>query len=145
MAYALFDVLRGEMDDGAPVRGAGERALIASIRDHLRRLFNARQGTIRHLPDHGLPDVPALYGGLPYSVDELAREIQRTVERYEPRLERVRVRVVPIYNQEAVLGIELAGRLPGGDWAHFQSAFHAGGNADVDVPVSARGSHERVF
>ncbi len=135
MAYALLDVLNGRFVDGTPVAGAD--TLLRSVQDHLRRLLNARQGVLRHLPDYGLPDVPALYAGLPYSGKELAEAVRRTVARFEPRLSEVSADVVRIKGRKYILGIEVSGRLPGGEWARFQSQFHTSGSADVSA-VPAR-------
>jgi type VI secretion system protein len=133
MSAALYDMLRGRFDDGEPVDANDESALIRSVRDHLQRLLNARQGVLQHLPDYGLPDLPSLYSGLPYAADDIARQVRQTVERYEPRLQQVSVRLVTTNEFSCVVGVELAGELPGGYWARFQSRFDGGGGADVSV------------
>ncbi len=131
MNYALFDVLNGRFQNGSAVGRSNANALLLSIQDHLRRLLNARQGVLRHLPDYGLPDVPALYDKLPYTKNDLALAVRETVQRFEPRLSDVEVRLVPVRKRHCVLGIEVTGQLPGGERVRFRSRFRTGGSAEV--------------
>jgi type VI secretion system protein len=92
MRAGLFDVLVGEFADGRPVSEVGESEhLVLSIIGNLSRLFNTRRGAVAHLPDYGLPDISEIYRDMPDSVVELQDAIRLSVERYEPRLRRVRV------------------------------------------------------
>ena len=66
-------------------------ALMASVRRHLVRLLNARHGLSKALPDYGLPalvDVTTGSGDFWRSIQEAIRV---AIEKYEPRLRRVRV------------------------------------------------------
>jgi type VI secretion system protein len=69
---------------------AGQHRIL-SIIDNLTRLFNTRRGSLAHIPDYGLPDITQVYRELPYSIDGLRAAIKDVVERFEPRLRRVRV------------------------------------------------------
>ena len=62
-----------------------------SIIENLKMVLQSRGGTVRHLPDFGIPDIRKAYyeDG---SLDAIPKQIQRTIERYEPRLEDIRVR-----------------------------------------------------
>lgn len=133
MTSALYDMLRGRFDDGESVDANDETALVNSVRDHLKRLLNARQGVLRHLPDYGLPDLPSLYSGLPYAAEDISRQVRQTVERYEPRLRNVSVRLVTTNELNCVVGVELTGELPGGHRARFQSRFDGGGAAEISA------------
>jgi len=66
-------------------------ALMESVRRHLARLLNARYEMSQALPDYGLPaliDLPVDIEGYVHSVQEA---IRTAIEKYEPRLRRVRV------------------------------------------------------
>ena len=65
-----------------------------SIRNHLKVLFNSKQGTIAHLPDYGLPDVSVIYKDFPGSLDGMRKAIAHAISKYEPRLENVSVILV---------------------------------------------------
>lgn len=92
MEAGLIDVLRGRFSNGQAVvdEGRGQQRIL-SIIDNLSRLFNTRRGSLAHLPDYGLPDITQVYRDLPYSIDGLRAAIKEVVEKYEPRLRRVRV------------------------------------------------------
>jgi len=92
METGLIDGLNGRFLNGLTldeVDASQQRVL--SILDNLNRLFNSRRGSIAHLVDYGLPDITQVYRDLPYSVEGLRQAIRETVEKYEPRLRRVRV------------------------------------------------------
>jgi type VI secretion system protein len=92
MEAGLVDVLNGQFLNGLAVHEVDKVQLrVLSILDNLNRLFNTRRGAIDHLPDYGLPDITQVYRDLPYSVEGLRQSIKAAVERYEPRLRRVRV------------------------------------------------------
>jgi type VI secretion system protein len=79
---------------GATV-GAAQPAtsMVEAVRDHLSLLLNTRQGTVGHLPDYGIPDLTAVYNGLPASLKMLSQAIKDTIGNYEPRLKRVTVKL----------------------------------------------------
>jgi len=92
METGLVDVLNGQFLNGLSVHEVDKLQLrVLSILDNLNRLFNTRRGAIDHLPDYGLPDITQVYRDLPYSVEGLRQSIKAAIERYEPRLRRVRV------------------------------------------------------
>ncbi len=92
MEAGLIDVLNGRFLNGMELEevDADEQRKL-SIMDNLTRMFNSRRGSIAHLPDYGLPDITQVYRELPYSVEGLRKAIKEGVEKYEPRLRRVRV------------------------------------------------------
>lgn len=136
MAEALYEVLHGCFGDGTPVAAAGGHGMSLSVLDHLRRLLNSRAGSLQHLPEYGLPDLPSIYADLPYSAERLGEAIRRTVERFEPRLEQLQLTVLARPGCTGVLSVELSGRLPGGTPVRFESVFEPGGGARVS-PVRA--------
>ena len=95
MRIALLDALTGRFESGgAGVRVAdvpeGEQQL-HSVLGNLRRLFNARRGSLIHVPEYGLPDLSDVSPSSPEKIESLRVAIREAVERFEPRLQKVRV------------------------------------------------------
>jgi len=95
MRIALLDALTGSFESGgAGVRVAdvpeGEQQL-HSVLGNLRRLFNARRGSLAHVPEYGLPDLSDVSPSSPEKIEALRVAIRESVERFEPRLQKVRV------------------------------------------------------
>ena len=104
--------------------------LAYSIRSHLTLLLNTRQGSLAHMKDYGLPDIPALYRGLPYSTQGLLRDVKATIEKYEPRLTKVNVRQMESPQADSVLRLGITGvvrekRL------NFDAHFLSNGSAEI--------------
>jgi type VI secretion system protein len=72
-----------------------ERRSVDSILYHLRLILNTRQGNVLIAGDYGVPDFLDFLQTYPDSVREIERSIRVAIDRYEPRLEGVRVRFVP--------------------------------------------------
>ena len=68
----------------------GEQQL-HSVLGNLRRLFNARRGSLVHVPEYGLPDLSDVSPSSPEKIESLRVAIREAVERFEPRLQKVRV------------------------------------------------------
>ena len=85
-----------------------------------------------HLPDYGLPDLGSFYRsiGKKGSIDDLRRNVQETVEKYEPRLRRVRVRNQPTEASEMRLSLVLTAELDG-ERVQFETMFSS--NEAVEV------------
>lgn len=66
-------------------------ALMDSVRRQLVRLLNSRHGLSEAQPDYGLPALTDLVVGSGDYVQAVQKAIQAAVEKYEPRLRRVRV------------------------------------------------------
>jgi type VI secretion system protein len=132
MKQALFENLTGHFLDGTPVESvpAASRGIM-SIMDHLSRLFNTREGSL-HLEGYGLPDISEIYRKMPHGIEELQKAIKRTVEKYEPRL--IKVKVTPRetdpkdFRLVFILSAELAA---GGGLVRFQTTFTSTGNSSI--------------
>jgi len=68
--------------------------LADSVLAHLQRMLNTRQGNCLTLDDYGIPDFTDMVHSFPEAVGRMQRAIRQSVERYEPRLRRVRVNPV---------------------------------------------------
>ena len=66
-------------------------ALMESVREHLARLLNARHGMSEGMPDYGLPALTDLTIGSGDYIESVQEAIRVAIEKYEPRLHRVRV------------------------------------------------------
>lgn len=135
---SLFEKLADQYADGTAVSTvpvAFRRA--KSIADHLWRMYNTRQGTIPHMPDYGLPDISEIYRKLPSSLKELETTILNLTAKYEPRLEKVRIRPLQTTPQEFRLAFELTATVRGGDRIAFQTSFTSTGETKVQ-PLKAR-------
>ncbi|HPM22294.1 MAG TPA: type VI secretion system baseplate subunit TssE [Phycisphaerae bacterium] len=62
-----------------------------SVRRHITRLLNSRHGMSEAAPDYGLPALADLMAGSDQYVRLVQDAIRATIEKYEPRLRRVRV------------------------------------------------------
>ncbi len=83
MQGGFFERIMGAKVDGD--------SFARAIREHLVLLLNTRQGSVLHLPDYGLPDLSIVYSEHPDSIEFLRRSIKNTIEKYEPRLQNIRV------------------------------------------------------
>jgi type VI secretion system protein len=132
VSATLYDVLLGRYADGTPLE-TGDRAerQERSVVSHLRYLFNTRRGSLLHLPAYGLPDVTEIYRELPISVDPLRDAIKETIERYEPRLKRVRVEQRASDPFAMRLVFLVSGETRDGERLRFETTFSSNDPADV--------------
>jgi type VI secretion system protein len=81
---------------GSPARLGDHVALLyASVLDHVRELCSTRQGTVLAQPDYGLPDLVDLTHDELHPEQRIREALFRAITKFEPRLTRVRVLVVP--------------------------------------------------
>lgn len=81
--------------------------VVTSIREHLTKLLNARQGSLIHLPDYGLPDLGEIYEKLPESVEILQNALKNLIFRYEPRIKTLTLTVIPVQHADTVISFTL--------------------------------------
>ena len=134
LGEGLFERLSGHFADGTPVDAVPRELRRAkSICDHLFRMYNTRRDTLPHLPDYGLPDINDIYRRLPQSLTELEAIILEVTLRYEPRLERVRIRPLPSPPHEFALKFEISAVIKGGERIFFQTSFSSQGRSTVEA------------
>ncbi|MCP4663844.1 MAG: type VI secretion system baseplate subunit TssE [bacterium] len=90
----------------SPVRWVGE-----PVRNHLALLLNTRRGTVRNLPDYGMPDISSFYTEYPACLTELRSLIERLIKKYEPRLSKVRVRLIETGRTEFRVSFLITGEI----------------------------------
>jgi type VI secretion system protein len=133
MNQGLFESLTGHFLDGTPVESVPQNhRRILSIMDHLNRMFNTREGGTAHRGEYGLPDVSDIYRRMPDAVEELRAAVKRAVERFEPRLENVRVVRRESPNDADRLAFIVTGQLRGnGGTVRFQTVFSSIGSSSI--------------
>jgi len=107
--------------------------MIEDIRSHLNFLLLCRQGSHKHLPDYGLPDITQVYQNLPDSINDFIKAIQTTITRYEPRLNDVTVQFKPETEEDCVISVQILGKLVS-DCANdvqFRGLFTSGGGVNI--------------
>ncbi|MCE0844088.1 type VI secretion system baseplate subunit TssE [Buttiauxella sp. A2-C1_F] len=84
---SLYEMLTGNFTGGLELHQVSEQnQVILSVLDNMQRILNARQGTLSHLPDYGLPDMSKILQGLPGTAHQLMNTISSVLLKYEPRL-----------------------------------------------------------
>jgi type VI secretion system protein len=132
MNQGLFESITGHFLDQTPVDSVPPpKRRILSIMDHLSRLFNTREGSLPHLKDYGIPDISEIYRKMPHGIEELQAAIKRTIEKYEPRLHKVKVVPRESDPKEFKLVFILSGELREGGLVRFQTTFTSTGNSSI--------------
>ncbi len=84
----------GHMEESVSSKETLETRLLNSIISHLSKLLNTRQGSVSIAPDFGVPDITNLPGGnILETRQRVEAIIQEVVEKYEPRLKNVKMRM----------------------------------------------------
>jgi type VI secretion system protein len=127
---------RIDAGDGAAQRGTASDtyALSRSVLAHVRKMLNVRQGNVAALPDFGLPDINDLAYRHGNPVPELKKAIKQCVERFEPRLTKVRVRYAPDPAAPLDLRFEVAGQVSAGGESSpvvFETTVNGAGHVRV--------------
>ena len=108
--------------------------MMDSVRVHLARLLNARQGMSEAQPDYGLPALSDLTIGVGDYVKKVRDSIQTAIEKYEPRLRRVRVTLVTDEDQERTLAFRVDAVLVSRTGEHrvwYETSLAGDGQFDV--------------
>lgn len=93
---SLYELLTGYFSGGLPVNYLSEEdQVILSVMDNIRRILNSRAGTLKHLPDYGLPDMSKMIQGLPGSAHKVMSILSATLLKYEPRIKTVSLGLLP--------------------------------------------------
>lgn len=96
---------------------------IYSVMNHIERLLNTRRGSIKHIPEYGLPDLSIIYQHLPGSLTLLQNHITSTLLKYEPRLESVQIRLLQSQSSDFILAYELLCQLKDIGYVRFSTTF----------------------
>ena len=89
---SLYDILLGNFSGGLPLHTVGENTqVILSVLDNMQRILNTRAGSLKHLPDYGLPDMTKILQGMPGTAHQLISTLSQVLLKYEPRLKGIQV------------------------------------------------------
>lgn len=93
---SLYETLFGNFTGGLDLYQVSEpNQVILSVLDNMQRILNCRAGTLAHLPDYGLPDMTKILQGMPGTAHELMGKLSLVLLKYEPRLKRIDVVLLP--------------------------------------------------
>ncbi|MEA1936200.1 MAG: type VI secretion system baseplate subunit TssE [Thermodesulfobacteriota bacterium] len=107
---------------------------INSILNHLQRVLNTKQGSVPIADDYGIPDFTDLPGAFSTgSTHEVERIIKRVIEKYEPRLTKVRAGFIPQKEDLLALRFEIDARLATKEDipVTFETVVTAGGKINI--------------
>jgi len=128
---SLYEVLTQNFIGGLPMQQVSEEDRpVLSVLDNLQRLFNSRAGQLAHLPDYGLPDMSQILQGMPSSAQELLRRLRQVIRKYEPRIMRLDIVLLP-QTQPGQLAYSLEAELKGMGQVRFGTLFTAEGKVLV--------------
>ncbi|HAY5217152.1 TPA: type VI secretion system baseplate subunit TssE [Escherichia coli] len=89
---SLYEILYGNFAGGLELNQVSEEEqAILSVLDNMQRILNTRAGSLKHLPDYGLPDMTTILQGMPGTAHQLMRVLSDVLLKYEPRIKRVDV------------------------------------------------------
>ncbi|MCK4341298.1 MAG: type VI secretion system baseplate subunit TssE [Phycisphaerae bacterium] len=109
-------------------------ALMESVQRNLIRLLNARHGMSEAAPDYGLPALTDMLAGSEEYLRQVQDAIRVAIERYEPRLRRVRVTHKTEEGDERMLVFRIDAVLVGRSGEHrvwYETSFSPTGKFQV--------------
>jgi len=81
---------------------------VRSIINHLQNMLNTRQGSVMIADDYGIPDITNTHGeGINEMTNRIENSLQKAIEKYEPRLNNVRVQLLSKKEDVLVLRFKL--------------------------------------
>lgn len=115
----LLDIIQGRVcsqdSSSCPVTWDNfnsSHSLRASVAGHIQLLLSARRGSIAHLPDYGITELPEFDSAFDYIAARLAAQIKRYIIAYEPRISTVEVHLrLPHQTGESVVEIVVLAQL----------------------------------
>lgn len=126
---SLYDVLLGHVG-GEPLHVHDDRTLeILSVMENLKRILNTRAGSLKHLPDYGLPDLTDIYKALPASAHLLQARMETTLLRYEPRLKAIDIDLVEDDEPGMTVGFDMTCHFRNRGLVRYGTYFDPSGRA----------------
>lgn len=87
---------------------------VRSIINHLKKVLNTRQGSVPVADDFGMPDITNFQGDdISTAAKEIEAIISQVIQKYEPRLQNVRVSAVPHEENMTSLRFKLEAEMVG--------------------------------
>lgn len=108
MDAALYEKLTGYFSDNQSLTELPSTFQSArSVLDNIQRILNSRSGTLKHLPDYGIPDLSTVYKNLPSSAQDLRTHMYKTLLKYEPRLTGLEIKLTESKDNVMILCYQL--------------------------------------
>lgn len=122
-----IDPLRREGDDPVRIRD--------SVLLHLQRILNTRQGNVPIADDYGIPDFLDFLSATPESMQGMERTIRQVIQKYEPRLESIRVQFIRGDENILSLRFQIFARLSteSKTQVYFETVVDSGGKIRVKI------------
>ncbi len=105
-----------------------------SVQEHLQRILNTRQGSAPIADEYGIPDFTNLMSGYPESQRAIERTIRNTIQKFEPRLQGVRISFLQQEDDVLTLSFQITAQLVLKDHKDpitFESVLDSGGHIVV--------------
>jgi len=104
---------RIRLGEKEPVRRATQdpKKVMASVLRHLQKILNTRQGGVPIADDYGVPDFTDFMRVSPDALREVEKSIRNTIQKYEPRLNNVRVKFIPQEDDILSLSFQIVAKL----------------------------------
>lgn len=80
-----------------------------SVLRHLRMMCETRAGTMLACPEYGIATVSEMVHAFPDAIAEMARSIRTTIQKFEPRLQNVKIVHLPA--EDLTLRFEISAHL----------------------------------
>jgi type VI secretion system protein len=111
---------------------------ILSVQQNIRRILNARAGSLKHLPDFGLPDLTNIFKALPASSHLLKQEMEATLLKYEPRIRAIDVDIIESDDPGVSVSYEMTCHLKRAGLVRFGTYFEPPGRMRVERVQQAK-------
>ncbi|MGH8779848.1 type VI secretion system baseplate subunit TssE [Paraburkholderia sp.] len=135
---SLYDMLLGHIG-GVPLGTYDDRTLeILSIQQNIARVLNTRAGSLKHLPDYGLPDLTNVYQALPASAHLLKKQMEFTLLRYEPRIRAIDIDLDDVPDPGLKISYVMICHLKKAGLVRFGTYFEPPGRLRVDIREQQR-------
>ena len=104
---------RIRLGEKEPARSATQdpKKVMASVLRHLQKILNTRQGGVPIADDYGVPDFTDFMRIYPDTLREVEKSIRNTIQKYEPRLNSVRVKFIPQEDDILSLSFQIVAKL----------------------------------
>lgn len=133
----LFERLADPEPPGARRLELNMDRLKRSVLRHLQHMLNSRHGHAPAQPDYGIPDLNEFMFEFPDSITPMRVAIERSIEKYEPRLKDVRATWVTDENDPLNIRFEVTARLSvEGTTVPLRFATQVGSASGIDVNES---------
>jgi type VI secretion system protein len=100
----------GEVDASYFNRMTEDQKLRNSIVENLKMVLQTRRGSVKHLPDFGIPDIRQIYFD-EGTIDSVPNQIRDTILKYEPRLTQVKVRKKDFDERNLKVSLEISAQI----------------------------------